>query len=85
MMETEQKETLSSTVTMASLLPRSSQNYGQGVDDLSTQFQEQDSYCGISEASGIEADYEEVAQHQPLVKGVKREWSEAQDQDSQVS
>merc|ERR1719500_288755 len=85
MMETEQKETLSSTVTMASLLPRSSQNYGQGVEDLSTQFQDQDSYCGISEAGGLEADYEEVAaaDHQPQVTGVKREWSEAQD--SQVS
>merc|ERR1719154_871880 len=85
MMKTEQKETLSSTVTMASLLPRSSQNYGQGVEDLSTQFQEQDSYCGISEAGGLEADYEEVAaaDHQPQVTGVKREWSEAQD--SQVS
>merc|ERR1719154_334463 len=85
MMETEQKETLSSTVTMASLLPSSSQNYGQGVEDLSTQFQEQDSYCGISEADGLEADYEEVAaaDHQPQVTGVKREWSEAQD--SQVS
>merc|ERR1719341_960254 len=62
MMETEQKETLSSTVTMASLLPRSSQNYCQGVEDLSTQFQEQDdSFCGISEAGGLETDYEEVA------------------------
>merc|ERR1719154_319775 len=81
MMETEQKETLSSTVTMASLLPRSSQNYGQGVEDLSTQFQEQDSFCGISEAGGLEADYEEVAaaDHQPQVTGVKREWSEAQE------
>merc|ERR1719333_1230623 len=50
MMETEQKEALSSTVTMASLLPRSSQNYGQGVEDQSIQYQEQDSYGGTSEA-----------------------------------
>ena len=70
-------------MTMASLLPRSSQNYGQGVEDLSSQFQEQDSHGGITEAGGIEADYEEMADHQSQVTGVKREWSE--DQDSQVS
>ena len=70
-------------MTMASLLPRSSQNYGQGVEDQSIQYQEQDSYGGTSEAGSIEASFEETAEHQPQVTGVKREWSE--DQDSQVS
>jgi len=78
MMETEQKETLSSTVTMASLLP----SYGQGEEELSGQFQEQETLGEAAEVGGIEAEDQGVSEgHQQLVTGVKRERIE--DQESQ--
>merc|ERR550534_1911141 len=76
MMETEQKETLSSTVTMASLLPRSSHSYAQGEEELSGQFQDQETLGEAAEVGGTEAEDQEATgghQHQHQVTGVKRE------------
>ena len=67
-------------MSMASLLPRSSHSYAQGEEELSGQFQDQETLGEAAEVGGTEAEDQEASgglQHQ--VTGVKRGRMEDQD------